>query len=315
MKISIFSKIWPEAIEELKSKHECLISINPKSEEKKRLIKDAEIVIIRSPVKLDVETLDAAKNLKLILRAGMGLDAVDVKYAKEKSIQIVVVPLSAQSVAEHILALILSIYRHIPWFYQSLKENKWEKHSFFSNEIYSKKLGLIGFGRIGIKIAEIAKGFNMDIYAYDRSPEKLHKEKAAKKLDVKFVGIDELFKTSDIISIQTPLNEETKNIVDVRRINLMKETAIIINIGRGGVIDEKALYSALKEKRIAGAALDVFAEEPAKDNPLLKLDNFVGTPHVGSQTIEAQKKIGGDVLKIINAFEQGLDLDEYCIVV
>ncbi|MCF7900318.1 hydroxyacid dehydrogenase [Candidatus Babeliales bacterium] len=315
MKIAIFSKIWPAAIDQLKLDHECSVSINPDLEPKKKLIQNVEVVIVRSPVKLDKETLDAAENLKLIVRAGMGLDTIDVNYAKEKGIRVVIVPLSAESVAEHVLALIFSLYKHIPWYHQSLKMGKWEKHAFFTNDLWRRSLGLVGFGRIGMRIAEIAKVFNMSIFAYDRSPKKPQKLKTAKCLGVRFLNIGELAKVSDIISIQTPLNDDTKNLFNIDIINKMKEKSVIINVGRGGIIDEKALYQALKEKKIAGAALDVFKSEPCTDNPLLTLDNFIGTPHVGAQTIDAQKKIGDDILKIISAFEKNLDFKEYCIEV
>ncbi|GAG21862.1 unnamed protein product, partial [marine sediment metagenome] len=183
-------------------------------------------------------------------------------------------------------------------------------HTLSSNEIYGKTLGLVGFGRIGIRIAEIAKVFNMDICAFDRSPEKPHKKSAAEKMCVKFTDIETLFKTSDIISIQTPLNAETRNLVDTKIIASMKKTAMIINVGRGKIINEDALYEALRDGQIAGAALDVFSEEPPKDNPLLNLRNFVGTPHVGAQTMQAQKKIGDDVLAIVDGFEHGKDLND-----
>lgn len=315
MKIAIFSNIWPEAISQLKSKHDCLLSVNPEFEEKKEMIKNAEIVILRSPVKLDKQTLDAAKNLELVIRAGMGLDAINVQYAKKIGIKIVIVPLSSESVAEHILGLILSLYRHIPWFHQSLKENRWEKHAFLSNDIFGKTLGLCGFGRIGIRMAEIAIAFSMKIIAYDRSPEKQHKEKKAKELSVTFVSLDELFENSDIISIQTPLNEETRNLIDADMLNKMKKASIIVNVGRGGIINEKALHDALKNGIIAGAASDVFESEPPIDNPLLQLSNFIGTPHIGAQTIDAQRKIGDDIIKIVDAFENDFDINKYGIII
>lgn len=310
MKIVIFSPIWPEAIERLKARHNCVVAINPEPAEKRRLIRDAGIVILRSPVKLDRETLEAARELRLVIRAGMGLEAVDVAYAQERQLQVIAIPLSAESVAEHTFALMLSLYRKIPWLHRSLQENRWEKHTGYGRDLFGKHLGLLGFGRIGIRTAEIAKAFGMTISAHDRSPEKPAKQEAAQRLAVRFVDLDDLFSESDIVSIQAPLTEQTRSLVDARRLGLMKPDAIIINVGRGEIIVEDALYIALKQGRIAGAALDVFASEPPHDHPLLGLDNFVGTPHVAAQTIDAQEKIGDDVVRTVALFEAGKDLNE-----
>ena len=315
MKVAIFSKIWPETIEELKKNHDCIISINPEIEEKHKIIRDVEAVILRSPVKLDQETLSKAKNLKLILRAGMGLDTIDVEYAKKQGSSIAIVPLSATSAAEHAIGLMLALHRRIPWFHQTLKENRWEKGSYFASELNGKMLGLIGFGRIGRTIADISKAFNMDLQTFDRSPLKSFKTEIREKLGVKLVDLSTLLKTSDVISIQTPLNEQTRNLINKENISTMKKTSMIINVGRGGIIDENALQHALANNNIGGAALDVFEKEPPKDNPLLNLDNFIGTPHIAAQTINAQKKIGDDVLQIVDAYNKGLELRKYAIVV
>tara|TARA_Y100000310_G_scaffold339103_1_gene430744 strand:- start:3811 stop:4749 length:939 start_codon:yes stop_codon:yes gene_type:complete len=312
MKITILSKIWEKSVETLQATHECTIAINPPLEEKKEAIKDAEVVVIRSPVKLDKETLDAAPNLKLIVRAGMGLDSIDVNYAKEKGIKIIIVPLSAEGVAEQVLALIFAVYRQIPFFHESLKEGRWEKHSTLSREIFGKKVGLIGFGRIGRRVAELLKAFNVELYAYDRSPDT--KKEFAEELGVKLVSLEEVCKVSDIISIQAPLNDASRNLINQDALSKMKKEAIIVNVGRGGIIDETALYKALKEGNLGAAAFDVFATEPPKDSKLLKLKNFVGTPHVGAQTMESQGTIGNDVLKIIDAYTKGEEITTGMIV-
>lgn len=315
MKIAVFSKIMPDAIAELKQIHDCVVSINPDSKIKNELIQDADVVVVRSPVELDRKTIDTAEKLKLIVRAGMGLDTIDYAYAKEKGIIIVIVPLSAESVAEHTLALMLALYKHIPWYHQTLQENRWEKHAIFNHDLLGKSLGLVGFGRIGQRLAEISNVFHMNILAYDRSPEKPAKKQAAERLGVRFVSLEELSTQSDIVSIQTPLNANTRNLISEKIINLMKDSAIIVNVGRGGIVDEDALFIALDKHIIAGAASDVFTIEPPKNNPLLALDNFIGTPHAAAQTLDAQKKIGGDVVKIINAFQNQSDLNAHCIVV
>jgi len=315
MKIAIFSYIWPTAIEQLQQQFECSVSINPHDGEKHRLWADAEIVVLRSPVRLDRRALGAAPRLKLIVRAGTGLDAIDVPFANDRGIVLVTVPLSADSVAEHTMGLLLSVCRRIPWFHRSLQQGRWEKHSGFGVELCGKTLGLVGFGRIGIRTAEIARAFKMDIVAYDRSPGKVHKQKAAERLAVRFVELESLFAKADFVTIQTPLNDTTRGMVNARLLATMKPTAVLVNVGRGGLIDEQALYDVLQSRRLAGAALDVFHTEPPGDHPLLSLDSFVATPHVAAQTVDAQRRVGEDVLEIIRAFSDDRDLSKLGVLV
>ena len=290
------------------------MAVNPEPDEKRRLIAEADVAILRSPVVLDRETLEAATRLKLVVRAGMGLDTIDRAYACRRGVQLVAVPLSAESVAEHIFGLLFSLYRKIPWFDRSLREGRWEKHTGYGREVFGKSLGLLGFGRIGIRTAEIAKVFDMPLMAHDRSPSKPAKQEAAARLGVCFVGLEELFATADVISVQLPLNDRTRCLVGVRLIGIMKQDSVLLNVGRGKTVDSAALYRALCTGRIAGAALDVFAAEPPGEHPLLGLDNFVGTPHVGAQTLEAQERVGDDVLKVIEAFRTGQDLRHFVVV-
>lgn len=315
MKIAVFSSIWPAAVEQLQQQFECRVSINPPDEEKHRLLVDAEVAVVRSPVRLDRAALEAAPRLKLIVRAGAGLDAIDVPFAKSREIVLVMVPLSADSVAEHTLGLLLSVCRRIPALHQSLQQGRWEKHSGLGVELCGKTLGLIGFGRIGIRTAEIARALKMNLIAFDRSPEKSHKHEAAERLAVRFLSLDALLAQADFVSIQTPLNDSTQGLVDARRLAAMKPTAVLVNVGRGGVVDEQALYDALQGGHLAGAALDVFQSEPPGDHPLLSLDNFVATPHVAAQTLDAQQRVGENVLEIIRAFSAGRSLSGLGIIV
>jgi D-3-phosphoglycerate dehydrogenase len=315
MNIAIFSHVWPESLEQLRDRHNCCIEINPEPERKMALIADADVVIIRSPVRLDRRTLAAAGRLRLILRAGMGTDSIDVEYARQRGIGVVLAPLSANSVAEHTFGLLLSLYRTIPWFDQTVRQGRWEKHNRLGLELSGKTLGLVGFGRIGIRTAEIARAFGMSLLACDRTPHKPHKQEAAERLGVRFMQLDELFSTADAVAIQTPLNDQTRGLVGERLIGLMTPHAVIVNVGRGKVVDEQALYEALQQGRIGAAALDVFANEPPGDSPLLGLDNFIATPHVGAQSLEAQRKIGADVVGIIDALDAGEDLASHGAVV
>ncbi|MCS7468883.1 hydroxyacid dehydrogenase [Stieleria sp. ICT_E10.1] len=321
MRILILSSIWPETTERLQREFDCLVSINPADGEKHRLLADAEVVIVRSPVRLDRAALESARNLKLIIRAGAGLDAIDVPLAKSRGVVVIAVPLSADSVAEHSIGLLLSVCRRIPQLNHALRQGRWEKHSGLGIQLSGKTLGLVGFGRIGIRTAELAKAFRMNLLAHDRSPEKSHKRAAAERLAVRFLPLDDLFAGSDFILIQTPLDETTRGLVDGHRLALMKATAVLVNVGRGGVVDERSLYDALRGGRLAGAAMDVFQSEPLSvsgqlgNHPLLSLDNFVATPHVAAQTIDAQRCVGEDVAKIVHAFSSGQSLVGLGIVI
>jgi len=315
IRVAVFSQLWPEAVRRLKQRYDCRVAVNPEPDEKRRLIAETDVAILRSPVVLDRETLEVAARLKLVVRAGMGLDTIDRACAGRRGVQLVAVPLSAESVAEHIFGLLFSLYRKIPWFDRSLRQRRWEKHTGYGREVFGKSLGLLGFGRIGIRTAEIAKVFNMPLMAYDRSPSKPAKREAAQRLGVRFVDLEELFAAADVISVQLPLNDGTRRLVDARLIGIMKRDAVLVNVGRGKTVDCDALGRALRSGRIAGAALDVFATEPPGEHPLLGLDNFVGTPHVGAQTVEAQQRVGDDVLKVIEAFRTGQDLRQFGVLV
>jgi D-3-phosphoglycerate dehydrogenase len=314
MKILVLSSIWPGTIDQLQQEYECQVSINPFDDEKHSLLADADIVVVRSPVRLDRPALENAPRLKLIVRAGAGLDTIDVAFAKDQGIALVMVPLSADSVAEHTFGLLLSVCRRIPVLHQSLQQGRWEKHSGLGIELCGKTLGIVGFGRIGIRVAEISQALKMDLVAFDRSPDKGYKREAAENLGVRFMSADELFSEADFVSIQMPLNESTRDFVNANRLAMMKPTAVLVNVGRGGIVDEMALYEALRSGDLAGAALDVFEREPLGENPLPSLDNFVGTPHVAAQTVEAQRRVGEDVLKIIQAFSAGHDLSGLGVV-
>lgn len=314
IKIAVLCSLWPDALDRLKTQFDCRAVVNPGPDEKRRLVADANVVVLRSPVVLDRATLESAPRLGLIVRAGVGLESIDTDFARERGIPVLTVPLSAESVAEHALGLMLAFSRRIPWFHERLRQGHWDKHSGYGRELFGKTLGLVGFGRIGRRLAEISRVFAMKVLAADRSPDKPAKRIAASDLGVRFVGLEELFAESDIVSVQVPLSGETRGMVDAGLIRRMKRHALIVNVGRGGVVDEGALFEALSGDRIAGAASDVFSEEPPGENPLLTLDRFVATPHVGAQTVEAQQKVGSDVVKIIRAFAEGGDPGEFGIL-
>ena len=260
-------------------------------EELAGIIGGYDAIIIRSATKLTADLIEAGKNLRVIGRAGIGVDNVEVEAATKKGIVVMNTPeANAITTAEHTITLMLSLARQIPQAHASIKAGKWERSKFKGIEIYGKTLGCIGLGNIGKLVAERALGLKMNVIAYDPF---LSKE-AAEKIGVELVTLDELLKRSDIITIHTPLNSETKNLINKDTLEKTKKGLVVINCARGGVINEKDISEAIKSGRVAGAAFDVFINEPPEEgNPLLALeDNVVFTPHLGASTEEAQTKVG-----------------------
>ncbi|HID47420.1 MAG TPA: phosphoglycerate dehydrogenase [Methanococcaceae archaeon] len=290
VKILVTDEIHKDAIEILKKIGDVEIATNLSKEELKKKIEDVDVIVVRSGTKLTREVLEHAKKLKIIARAGVGVDNIDLEYATERGIIVVNSPdASSISVAELTIGLMLAAARNIPQATASLKRGEWDRKSFKGIELYGKTLGVIGLGRIGQQVVKRAKAFGMDIVGYDP----YIPEEVAGELGVKLIrDINELCKVSDFITLHVPLTPKTRHIIGWEQIWLMKRNAIVVNCARGGLIDERALYEALKDRRIRAAALDVFEEEPPKDNPLLTLDNVIGTPHQGASTEEAQKSAG-----------------------
>jgi phosphoglycerate dehydrogenase-like enzyme len=316
MKVAVLCPLSPDSLRQLRSRHDCAASVHPDEAAKFRLVEDAEVVVLRSPIILDRATIEKASRLQLVVRAGVGWDNVDRFAARERKIQLVSIPVPAHSVAELIFGLTLALCRNISRLHRSLQEGRWEKHLGFGRALSGRTLGLLGFGRIGMCAAEIAKGFRMTLLACDRSPWKPQKQTAARALGVQFVEFPDLFALADVLTIQLPLGDDTDCLVGTELIGRMKQDAMLVNVGRGRIVDEQALYRALRDGKIGGAATDVFAAEPPGRHPLLELDNFVATPHVGAQTVEAQREIGETVVRIIDAFAAGEDLAQvgavYC---
>jgi D-3-phosphoglycerate dehydrogenase len=257
-------------------------------EELKKTIPEYDAIVVRSETKLKAEIIEAADRLKVIGRAGIGLDNVDLAAATKKGIVVMNTPQeNAIAAAEHTIALMLSISRRIPQATSSMKGGKWEKKKYMGVELYNKTLGIIGIGVIGTIVADRARGLKMKVIAYDPY---LSKE-AAEKKGVDLVSFDEVLARSDFISVHTPLTDETRNLIDKNVLKKMKDGVILINCARGGIINEKDLYDAIKEGKVAGAALDVFEKEPAIGNPLLELEEVISTPHLGASTAEAQENV------------------------
>jgi D-3-phosphoglycerate dehydrogenase len=243
---------------------------------------------IRSATKVTAKILEQAKSLKVIGRAGIGVDNVDIPAATARGIIVMNTPFgNSITTAEHAITLMLSLARQIPEADASTRAGKWEKNKFLGVEIFGKTLGVIGCGNIGSIVADRALGMKMKVIAYDPY---LSDERAL-NLGVEKVELDELMRRADFITLHTPLTDKTRNIINAESLALTKKSVRLINCARGGLIDEAALFEALKSGRVAGAALDVFATEPAAESPLFGLHNVVCTPHLGASTTEAQENV------------------------
>jgi len=254
---------------------------------------------IRSATKVTEKIIAGANNLRVIGRAGIGVDNVDIPAATKKGIIVMNTPFgNSITTAEHAIAMMLSLARQIPEADASTRASKWEKNRFMGVEVTNKVLGIIGAGNIGSIVADRAQGLRMKVIAFDPF---LTTERAV-TLGVEKVELEELFTRADFITLHTPLIEATRNIIDAKAIEKMKPGVRIINCARGGLIDEAALYDALKAGKVAGAALDVFLEEPAVNNPLFELPNVICTPHLGASTTEAQENVALQVAEQISAY-------------
>ncbi len=289
MKVLVSDNLSPIGIKILKKAGlEVDVNTGLKPEELKKEIKNYEALIIRSATKVTSDIIDAAKKLKVIGRAGSGLDNVDKPAATKRGIVVMNTPGgNTITTAEHTMALLFSMARQIPQATASMKQGKWEKKKFKGVELYNKTLGIIGLGNIGTHVAKMAQGIGMQVIAHDP----FLSEEKAKALGIKAVAVNEVIKKSDFITIHAPLTNETKSLINAESIAKMKNGVRIISAARGGIIDEKALYDALKSGKVAAAALDVFEKEPPEESPLLELENFVATPHLGASTSEAQDNV------------------------
>jgi D-3-phosphoglycerate dehydrogenase / 2-oxoglutarate reductase len=255
---------------------------------------------VRSATKVTASLLERASRLKVVGRAGIGVDNVDLDAATKRGIVVMNTPGgSSLTVAEHTFAMLLSLVRHIPSATASVKAGKWEKKRFEGHELAGKTLGVVGIGNIGSVVVERARAFGMSVVAYDP----FIAREAAERLGARMVALDELWPAADVVSLHVPLTEKTRRIVNADTLARMKPGAYLVNAARGGLVDEAALAEALREGRLAGAALDVFEKEPPPpDHPLLALENFVCTPHLGASTEEAQEAVAVQLAEQLVAF-------------
>lgn len=286
MKALVADRISKEGLDILdRTLAEVDIKLNLKPEELKSIIGDYDALIVRSQTKVTAEIIRAGRNLKVIARAGAGVDNIDVEEATRQGILVVNAPTSNTiAVAEHVFGLMLALIRHIPQSSAKLKSGVWARSEFMGTELRGKTLGIIGLGKIGAEVAKRAQAFEMEVIAYSPS---LSSEHAA-GLGIKLVPLEYLLKKSDFISLHTSMTPEKRGMIGSKELALLKPTARIINCARGEMIDEEALAEALEKKRIAGAAVDVYGNEPTTDSVLFKCRNIINTPHLAASTTEAQ---------------------------
>lgn len=299
-----FYEADPKLIEAVSVLGEVRILYPDSGIEKEELLKeveDADIFVV-AKLKIDQDVIDAAPRLKYIIKYGAGFDNIDIDYAYKKGIPVTNSPgQNAESVADNVFGLMLASSRNIPKKDSEMKNHHWELS--MGHEIYKKKLGIIGFGAIGKAVARRAAGFSMEVIAFGHHLDHM----AAQNLDVQFVTLEELLESADYIIVSTSLTERNKELINKDTIRLMKPTAFIINVSRGGLMNEGDLIEALKNKQIKGAALDVFSAEPPQ-NELPLLDNVVATPHIGGATYEALRRMGDVTIENIKRFITGEEL-------
>jgi len=255
-------------------------------------------LVVRSRTRVDREVIETASRLRLIVRPGTGLDNIDVKAAESRGVAVMNSPESlVEAVAEHVILLMLALSRRLVLADSSVKAGRWAKDALTGSELKGKILGIVGLGRIGRRVGEIAGRFGMSITGYDVVP---IAEETLRSLDCKLAPLDSLLSSADYVTIHVPLTSETRHLIDSRRLSMMKKTAFLVNTSRGGVVDEGSLVKALKEGEVAGAALDVFETEPP-GGAILSAPNIVLTPHIGGQTFEAQagatKAVGEKIMQ------------------
>ena len=299
-KVLVSDPLAPDAVDAMKTAGLAVdVNTDMSPDELKRTIPEYEAIVVRSATKVRKDVLDAARNLKLIVRAGVGLDNIDVEYAQSKGIEVRNTPgASTNSVAELTLGHILSLARHIGRGTVSLKSGKWEKKALTGIEIAGKTLGIVGIGRIGQALAKKAHALGMRIIAYDKFINRSPLPEI-----VEMVSFETLLAESDFISVHIPFDPKEGAVIGKAEFAKMKDGVRIVNCARGGVIDEPDLAEALKSGKVAGAALDVFATEPPDArSPLLSQDNLSLTPHIGASTVEAQGRVGAEAAKIVIEF-------------
>jgi len=303
MKVLVSDSLSEKGIEILEKGAEVDVRTGMSPEELKACIGEYDALVVRSQTQVTEDVIKAAENLKIIGRAGVGVDNIDVEAATQRGIIVINAPEGNMiSAAEHTIAMMMAISRNIPQANQSMRAGKWDRKLFMGVEVRGKTLGVVGLGRIGTEVAKRAQGMEMNIMAYDPF---ISEERAA-DLGVKLTTVEDIVLNADYITVHTPLTKDTRDLIAKEEFEKAKPGVRIINCARGGIINEKALAEAVASGKVAAAAIDVFTSEPPTGSPLLEQDNIIVTPHLGASTKEAQVNVAVDVAEQIINFNQGL---------
>ena len=302
-RILVSDPIDPQGIEMLRAVGDVDVKLGLDPKDLLAIIGEYDALVVRSETKATAAVIEASHKLQVIGRAGVGVDNIDLEAATQKGIAVVNAPTgNTVAAAEHTIALMMALARNIPQANESLRRGEWKRSAFMGIEVRNKVLGIIGLGKVGTEVARRAGGLQMQVHAYD--PFVSHEQ--ARLLGIELVELDQIFRNSDFICLHTPLTEATRGLVNDEKIALMKPTARILNAARGELVDEAALFRAVDEGRIAGAAIDVFSQEPpASDNPLLQSGKIIVTPHLGASTEEAQAEVAREVAEQVISVLQG----------
>jgi D-3-phosphoglycerate dehydrogenase len=296
VKVLVADKFHEDGVKLLREFAEVEVATGLKPDELLERVKDYDILVVRSATKVTADVIAAGKKLRIVARAGVGLDNIDVEAAKARNIKVINAPEAPTiAVAELVIGHMLSFARQIPRADAGTKQGRWEKKELMGTELRGKTLGIIGTGQIGQAVGHRAKAFQMRLLLCDV----VQNREFAEQTGGEYVDMETLLRESDYITLHVPLLPSTKQMIGKRELELMKPTAVLVNTSRGKIIDEKSLIEALQNKRIAGACLDVYETEPPVDSPLFKLSNVVLTPHVGASTVEAQRDAAVIVAKKI----------------
>ncbi len=305
MKILIASSVCPDAIEELRHHHDVACAFNASEDELKRVVKDRDILVFRSGVQITAAVMESAPNLQLLIRAGSGLDNLDVDYAANRGIQLIRVPQpGARAVAELTFGLMLALARQILVADRQLRAGHWTKSETTGYLLRGKVLGVVGVGNIGTCVAEMGRAWGMEVIGCVENPSPTIAEQLSQR-GIRLADLQEVLTSADFVSIHVPLTDSTRNLIGAAALSSMKPGGFLVNMARGGVVDERALLEALSQGRQpAGAALDVHqAEGEGKISPLASLPNVVLTPHIGATTVDTQREIGQRIIETVQAFE------------
>lgn len=312
MKILIASPIDPDVVGKLHEEHDVITAFGANEDELKKVIRDRQVLLFRSGVNITAGVMECAPDLRLLVRAGSGADNVDLEFIRHTQIEFVNIPEpAAKAVAEMSFLLMLALSRRLLDADRSTRQGRWAKYELAGGLLTRKTLGIVGTGNIGTRVGQLGAAWDMEVLGCVEHPSQKRAIKLREK-GIRLTNFDEVISTADFVSVHVPKKDSTRNLIDARVLSRVKPGAFLINLARGGVLDEDALYHALTENRLRGAALDVHQEEgEGKISPLAALPNTILTPHIGSMTTDTQREIGCRICEIINSYSFQSEHPEY----